>query len=159
MNTRIVEQLIRLSFIIVALASIALGFSQKSTIAASAENAQQWVVPAQAQKLKNPVPITGEVLTAAGPLYVENCARCHGENGGATGPEAKWLPEEPANLTDAKLIKGSSDGELFWKITSGRDPMPSFRQLSDTQRWQLVDYVRYLANRAQYVYLGAHSKR
>jgi mono/diheme cytochrome c family protein len=105
------------------------------------------------------VPITGEVLTAAAPLYEQNCARCHGEKGAAVAPEANLLPKQPANLTDAKLIKSSRDGELFWKITNGRDPMPSFRQLSNTQRWQLVDYVRYLADRSQYRYLAAHSQR
>jgi len=153
------RQLFRLSFIVVAFVSIAVCTPQKLASATAAQDTQPWVVPAEAKKLKNSVPITGEVLTAAAPLYQQNCARCHGEKGAATGPEAKSLPKQPANLADAKLIKSSSDGELFWKITNGRDPMPPFRQLSDTQRWQLVDYVRYLANRSQYVYLGAHSKR
>jgi len=36
-----------------------------------------------------------------------------------------------------------TDGELFWKITAGRKPMPSFEtKLSEDERWMLVDYIR-----------------
>jgi mono/diheme cytochrome c family protein len=42
----------------------------------------------------------------------------------------------------------ATDGELFWKMTTGRSPMPPWSQLSDTQRWQLVNYIRSLAKKA-----------
>jgi len=89
-------------------------------------------------KMKKPVPVTGQVLAAA-PLYDKDCARCHGGQGAATGPDAKSLPTQPANVTDTKLIKSASDAELFWRITNGRDPMPAFQQLSEKERWELVD--------------------
>jgi len=39
-----------------------------------------------------------------------------------------------------------TDGELFWKISEGRRPMPEFKKrLTEEQRWQLVNYVRTFA--------------
>jgi hypothetical protein len=37
--------------------------------------------------------------------------------------------------------------------------MPSYAQLPDKQRWQLVNYVRDLARRSQYRYLGVKHPR
>ena len=40
-----------------------------------------------------------------------------------------------------------TDGELFWKITQGRTPMPAYRgTLSQKQRWAMVNYLRTLAD-------------
>jgi mono/diheme cytochrome c family protein len=41
------------------------------------------------------------------------------------------------------------DGEIFWKISKGRKPMPTFeQQLSRRERWDLVSYVRTLVRQA-----------
>ena len=53
----------------------------------------------------------------------------------------------PSNLTDTAHLKEVTDGELFYVITTGHKPMPSYRKkLTDEQRWQLVLLVRYLSN-------------
>jgi mono/diheme cytochrome c family protein len=55
----------------------------------------------------------------------------------------------PASLAVAMRdgTNGMTDGEIFWKITEGRRPMPSFKkELTDEQRWQLVNFLRRLAN-------------
>jgi mono/diheme cytochrome c family protein len=76
-------------------------------------------------------------------LYEDNCLMCHGEKGAGDGITGENLLVKPADLTDAKLMKSETDGSLFWKITTGRAPMQSWKDtLSDTQRWQLVDYIR-----------------
>jgi mono/diheme cytochrome c family protein len=124
-----------------------------------AQQATPWQAPPGARKMKNPIPITGEGLTTIAPLYEQNCVRCHGLSGAANGPEAQSLPIRPANLADANVLKGVTDGELFWKISNSRAPMDSFSQLSATERWQLVNYVRDLARRAQYRYLGTKRSR
>jgi mono/diheme cytochrome c family protein len=158
MHTTTIQPLVLSSLLILTLSADSV--SQQGQAAPTTDKSSQgWVVPAEAKKLKNPVPITGQVLTATGPIYQANCARCHGEKGAANGREAGSLSTQSANLSDTRLIKESTDGELFWKLTHGRDPMPSFEQLSETQLWELVDYVRYPANRSQYRYLGAHSNR
>ena len=59
--------------------------------------------------------------------------------------ERDGVPIRPGNLSDSKLWK-QSDGALFWKISEGKTPMPSFQETyTEEQRWQLVDYVRTLA--------------
>jgi hypothetical protein len=40
-----------------------------------------------------------------------------------------------------------SDGELFYKISEGRRPMPEFKtKLTEEQRWQLVLLMRWMAS-------------
>ncbi len=41
-----------------------------------------------------------------------------------------------------------TDGELFWKISHGRRPMPGFQnKLTEQERWELVDYIRTLSQK------------
>jgi mono/diheme cytochrome c family protein len=52
----------------------------------------------------------------------------------------------PSNLTDTPHMMKLTDGELFYQISVGRKPMPSFKKrLTEEQRWQLVLFVRSLA--------------
>lgn len=107
---------------------------------------KSWPVPKAARELQNPVPHTEEARTAGMKTYVNQCSMCHGERGDGEGPMAAGLSEKPADFTDAHMMREMTDGEIFWKITEGRDPMPSFKKsLTQTQRWQLVHYLRSLA--------------
>ncbi len=104
-----------------------------------------WTVPAEARKMKNPLPRTDASLAAAKALFNDQCANCHGESGKGDGPDAMMYTPEPADLTDAHMMGEMTDGEIFYKITEGRKPMPSFqKKLTDEQRWQLVQFVRTL---------------
>jgi mono/diheme cytochrome c family protein len=107
-----------------------------------------WLAPEDAKQVKNPVKRTPEGLTAAAQLFQENCALCHGKTGAGDGLAGKALNRKPADFTSAKTMKKQTDGELFWKMTTGRLPMPSWSQLSDTQRWELVNYLRTLSGKA-----------
>ena len=52
----------------------------------------------------------------------------------------------PADLTDAARMSKITDGEIYYQITEGRKPMPSFKKrLTEEQRWQLVLLVRTFA--------------
>jgi mono/diheme cytochrome c family protein len=107
---------------------------------------KDWPVPAAAAKVKNPVAPTPDNLAAARAIYMDKCANCHGEKGAGDGPEADMYTPSPSNFTDAHMMGEMTDGEIFWKMSEGRKPMPSFKaQLSEEQRWQLVNYVRTLA--------------
>ncbi len=120
-----------------------------------AQQSAVWDAPPEARKLKNKVSLTGEKMDAVGKLYVEKCVACHGLKGNSAGPEAGTLAKEPADFTDVKMMSKIKDGELFWKISTGHPPMPGYgTELSETDRWQLVNYVRYLTERSQYRYLG-----
>jgi len=102
-----------------------------------------WVVPAEYKALKNPLFPTESALKEAKQIYGEQCAQCHGERGQGDGPEARTHYPLPADLTDANRMANIVDGEIFYQISEGRRPMPSFKQrLTQDQLWQLVHYVR-----------------
>jgi mono/diheme cytochrome c family protein len=102
-----------------------------------------WVVPEEFKQLKNPLPPTDSNLQAARDLYREECAQCHGEHGKGDGPEANMHSTPPADLTDAARMRAVTDGEIFYQISLGRRPMPSFKnRTTEDQRWQLVLLVR-----------------
>jgi mono/diheme cytochrome c family protein len=108
-----------------------------------------WVAPPDARAVKNPIPVTPEGLAAAEKLFKDNCVMCHGEKGQGDGESAKTLNRKPANFTDKAMMSAETDGALFWKMSEGRSPMPSWEDsFSDTQRWQLVNYLRQLNKNA-----------
>jgi mono/diheme cytochrome c family protein len=95
--------------------------------------------------VKNPVKVTPEGLAEASDLFRDTCSLCHGPKGAGDGSLAKTLPQKPANFTDPQLMKDVTDGELFWKMSKGRGVMPAWEeQFSETQRWELVNYLRTL---------------
>ena len=113
-----------------------------SIVFAAMQN-REWVVPEEAKKQTNPLQPSEAALRAAKEIYLDNCAQCHGETGKGDGPEAAQHDPRPANLQDAKHMDTVSDGELFYQISEGRQPMPAFKKrLTQEQRWQLVLLVR-----------------
>jgi len=111
---------------------------------------KDWPVPPEAARVKNPVVPTSDNLAAAHAIYMDKCASCHGEKGAGDGPEADMYTPAPASFTDAHMMSEMTDGEIFWKMTEGRKPMPSFkRQLTDEQRWQLVNFLRTLPPKSE----------
>jgi mono/diheme cytochrome c family protein len=115
----------------------------------AADDEKPWVAPEAARQVKNPVPVTPESLAAGAQLYRENCSPCHGDTGKGDGDTGKIIKKKPANFTDAKMMSEETDGSLFWKMGEGRGPMPSWKdELSDKERWQLVNYIRKLTKDA-----------
>jgi len=112
---------------------------------AAADEDKPWVAPDDARKVKNPIAPTPQNLAAAAQLFHDNCAGCHGDKGLGDGPTSKILKKKPANFTDPKLQSSETDGSLFWKMSEGRLPMPTWKDdLSDDERWELVNYIRQL---------------
>ena len=102
-----------------------------------------WVIPEEVKKLKNPLAPSESTLKAARRIYVDKCAQCHGERGKGDGPDALMHSPAPADLTDAGRMNTVTDGEIFYQISEGRKPMPSFKKrLTEDQRWGLVLFVR-----------------
>ena len=109
-----------------------------------AQSKGKWVAPASANSVKNPVAGNNDVLKDAKKLYSTNCAPCHGEKGRGDGAAAAALNPKPADHSSA-AIQSETDGSLFWKMTEGRNPMPSYKGvLTEQQRWSLVNYIRTL---------------
>jgi mono/diheme cytochrome c family protein len=106
-----------------------------------------WPVPEEAKQLKNPLQPSEAALESAKTIYKNKCANCHGDTGAGDGPDAERYDPLPADFTDTKLMSNVSDGELFYKISEGRKPMPNFKaKLTEEQRWQLVLLLRSFAS-------------
>jgi mono/diheme cytochrome c family protein len=103
-----------------------------------------WVAPSFAAKLKNPFAGNTAATKEGKSLFTANCSSCHGDKGEGNGPAAATINPHPKNLT-SKLVQEQTDGAIFWKITTGKPPMVSWRSaLSEKQRWELVNYIRQL---------------
>lgn len=132
-------------------ASLVLGICIFTVVRVKAQQATPapWVAPDDAKKVKNPIPPTQETLADAEQIFTDNCVLCHGEKGLGDGPGAKTIKVKPANFTDAKMMAAETDGSLFWKMSNGRGPMPSWKDtLTDKERWELVGYIRKLTKDA-----------
>jgi mono/diheme cytochrome c family protein len=117
-----------------------------SALAAAQSANPPWPAPEPATQVKNPVTVTPEGLATAQKLFEVNCSTCHGPNGAGDGPAAGVLTRKAFDFTDANVMRTITDGELFWKMSAGRPPMPPWQDLlSETERWELVNYLRTLA--------------
>jgi mono/diheme cytochrome c family protein len=105
-----------------------------------------WVVPEEFKKLQNPLQPSESHLRSAREIYRDKCAQCHGERGKGDGPQAWMQRPSPTDLTDVPHMSNLTDGDIFYQITQGRRPMPSFEsRLTPDQRWQLVLLLRSFA--------------
>jgi mono/diheme cytochrome c family protein len=111
------------------------------------ESKEKWVAPASEARTKNPVPVNQSSIAVGQKIYLQRCVGCHGKTGNGDGPDAADLGIHPAKLSDAGVQK-QTDGELFWKVTVGKKPMPNYRsRLSPTDRWSVINYLRTLPRR------------
>jgi len=127
--------------------------------------------------LANPLAPTAENIAFGHALYTAqrsggSCASCHGVAGHGDGAASAALVPPPRNFACAPTMSAVSDGQLFWVIENGsgafhlpsrqgaqqvtrpgrRDSFTAMtshrRQLSETEIWQLVLYIRTLADPA-----------
>jgi mono/diheme cytochrome c family protein len=104
----------------------------------------EWVAPPEAKKLVNPLKGNTASIEAGQKIFKQQCSMCHGTKGKGDGMAGMSLNPHPANLTSEK-VQQQTDGEIFWKISTGRNSMPSYKNiLSEEQRWQVVNYIRTL---------------
>jgi mono/diheme cytochrome c family protein len=108
-----------------------------------------WPVPEEVRQLKNPLQPAAPALKSAREVYADKCAHCHGDTGKGDGRDASRYNPSPTNFTDTKRMSSTADGELFYKISEGKKPMPVFKnKLTEDQRWQLVLLIRSFAGSA-----------
>jgi len=96
----------------------------------------------------NPIPANQESVKAGEKLYISNCVACHGISGKGDGPLGLTLNPRPADLTKHAVPGVHTDAQLFEWITNGfpGSRMPAWKTvLSDTDRWNLVNFIRTLA--------------
>ncbi len=90
-------------------------------------------------------------------IYMKKCWWCHGKEGEADGPGAKFMIPPPRNFSDGVYKYKTStpksdlirDEDLFKMITNGMSgtSMPSWKEiLADKERWDLVAFIKTLTD-------------
>lgn len=105
---------------------------------------QTWSAPKSADELTNPYKDNASATAEGKKIYTQMCAFCHGATGKGNGAAGLTLEPKPADFLSIR-VTNESDGAIFWKMTEGKAPMASYKELlSEEQRWKLVNYIRKL---------------
>lgn len=95
-----------------------------------------------ALKLQNPVPADEKSVAKGARLFEIYCVPCHGKSGTGDGYVGEKLVLRPFDLTAARLAE-QPDGYIWGVMTFGGAIMPVYaNDLSSTERWHVVNYVR-----------------
>jgi cytochrome c5 len=101
--------------------------------------APAWVVPKEAKEKVCPFKFTPESVKSGENIFQKNCKSCHGDPGKQNWAKIIPPPGDPASAGFQK----QTDGEMFYRVTTGKTPMPQFGNiLSDEERWQVISYIR-----------------
>lgn len=122
----------------------AFAFTQ-TTNAQEKPKGKEWKVPAADASKKSTVKAGDLAAISDGKaIWVKDCKSCHGVKGLGDGTKAENIDISCGDFS-SKEVQSLSDGELFYKTTTGRKPMPSFKEkLSDSEIWAVVAYIRTL---------------
>ena len=134
-------------------ASIKKGLSTRETPslpeAMVARRVRRWAIPASATNLKNPVPVTPEMLQHGLEHWADHCATCHANDGsGKTTIGMNLYPKAPDMR--GQDTQSLSDGELYYIIRNGvrMTGMPAWGKPEegehDHETWMLVLFIRHL---------------
>jgi len=127
----------KLTFIVIA-------FMYASIV--SAQHAAPWNVPKTAVNMKNPYSADASSLERGKHSYQVDCVRCHGKEGKGDGYKAGKVHKQIADL-GSEVVQKEADGQLFWKISEARRPMP-LTDLTNDQRWDIINYIRTFRDRS-----------
>ena len=105
---------------------------------------REWRISPRKAKKENPLAADAASLAKGYEIFMAECESCHGRAGRGDGPEAQDLEATVPDLTVHDALD-ERDGALYWKLTLGRKPMPSYSKLlSNEDRWHVVNYLRTL---------------
>jgi mono/diheme cytochrome c family protein len=121
---------------------IRTAFIQEKRDADADQAAKNRVVPD-----KNPVAYGPDSVKHGREIFLDRCFGCHGRIGDGKGPNALEMLPRPRNLANHGFFAGLPDSRLFESITYGivGTGMPPWDVLSESDRWDLVNYVRSLS--------------
>lgn len=94
-------------------------------------------VPSREHVRQNPFAGQPDAAAAGALLYRDHCAQCH-------QADARGDRKRPSLRT--AQVRAATDGDLEWFLRQGdlRHGMPSWSSLTQSQRWQIVAYLRSL---------------
>jgi mono/diheme cytochrome c family protein len=100
---------------------------------------QEWIVPDDKKGKLSTFPFNDETRKAGEKLFSVNCMSCHGTPGKGNFLKLVPSPGDPAT----EKIQQNIDGEMFYKVITGRGQMPSFRSvLTSNEVWNIISYIR-----------------
>ncbi len=117
-----------------------------------------------ARAMKNPVPADAKSVAMGGRLFTIYCTPCHGMSGTGDGPVGEKLIMKPWNLTSTNDVhswdaKEYPDGYIFGMMSLGGAVMPKYaNDLSPTERWHVVNYVRKVLQKGPPVVAATQAK-
>ncbi|MDD4978961.1 MAG: cytochrome c [Gallionella sp.] len=117
-----------------------------------------------ARNMANPVAANEQSVAQGEQLYNIYCTPCHGQSGTGDGLVGAKLIMTPWNLTNSNDMhtwdpKEYPDGYIFGYMAMGGAVMPSYaNDLSPTERWHVVNYVRKVLQKAQPATAAAQAK-
>lgn len=104
---------------------------------------------AQSQ-VQNPQPASLASLENGRAQFETFCSPCHGPRGMGDGPVSLLGPIQGPFVGvlpiagPGAIVNVRSDGHIYATIRYGRRRMPSYQRIPDADRWDIVNYVRYL---------------
>jgi cytochrome c553 len=104
------------------------------------------VIDAESDVLVNPRPMSLASLENGRKQYQTYCVTCHGPDGNGDGPVSMTssLQGPLAGVLPIAVAAARSDGHVYTTIRYGRRRMPSYGRIPSADRWDLVNYIRYL---------------
>ena len=105
-------------------------------------------LPGNYAGLSTPLKGSREDMVKGRDLYNRNCAACHGAKGTGESAMGGRLKPPASNLLMVSNLSEVTDGYLFWALSDGgrglrpMTAMPSFRQLSEEDRWRIIGALR-----------------
>ena len=108
-----------------------------ATGAVLAASSSRWDhVPAKDHARANPLAGSPDSVSAGELIYRDHCLQCHKENAAGDGHKKPALR--------SPRMRSATDGDIEWFLRQGDlgHGMPSWSNLPQPQRWQLVTYLR-----------------
>jgi hypothetical protein len=104
----------------------------------------------EAGTIENPRPMSLASLENGRANYRIFCITCHGERGLGDGP-VSWTGDISGPFVGVLPLAGPAgmgkirpDGHIYNTIRYGRRRMPSYKRIPPEDRWDIVNYVKYM---------------
>jgi mono/diheme cytochrome c family protein len=112
-----------------------------------ARNTRLLAIPSSAKSLRNPLPLTPDLMVEARHHFADHCSICHANDGSGDTEMGKNLYPKAPDMRE-KTTQSLSDGELYFIIHNGirLSGMPAWGAESDHDQdsWALVYFIRHM---------------
>jgi mono/diheme cytochrome c family protein len=106
--------------------------------------------------LRNPIPADSASVVRGRLQYQINCAVCHGAAGQGMVLVKYGIAALPLGAGTAS--SNYTDGYIFAIIRNGRGTMPSYPRIEDSERWDIVNYLRALQGKVAIAADSTHGR-